>query len=195
MTAHMTQDEIRAIVSDSLSLKRRFFEQEAPRILATGEMIAGRLLAGARVLAFGNGGSAADAQHFASELVGRLARDRRALAALALASDPSILTAVGNDTGFAMVFARQVQAYGRPGDVALAISTSGRSQNVVNAVCAAREQGLHTVALTGNGGGALKALVDDLVDVPHGDTQRIQEVHAMVLHLFAQIVEEAAARR
>ncbi len=156
--------------------------------------MAERLLDGGRVLAFGNGGSAADAQHFASELVGRLARERRGLAAIALTTDPSIVTAVSNDMGFAAVFARQVEAHGRPGDVALAISTSGRSPNVLEGVRAARERGLFTVGLTGNGGGPLAAVVDSLIDVPHPDTQRIQEVHAMVLHVLAQIVEEAATR-
>jgi D-sedoheptulose 7-phosphate isomerase len=190
----MNLDDIRALVADSVSLKQRFFAAEAPRLLAIGARTAERLLAGGRVLVFGNGGSAADAQHFASELVGRLARERRGLAAIALTTDPSIVTAVGNDMGFAAVFARQVEAHGRPGDVALAISTSGRSPNVLEGARAARERGLFTVGLTGNGGGPLAAAVDELVDVPHRDTQRIQEVHGMVLHVLAQIVEEAAVR-
>jgi D-sedoheptulose 7-phosphate isomerase len=190
----MNSDDIRALVADSVSLKERFFAAEAPLLLDLGRRMAERLLDGGRVLAFGNGGSAADAQHFASELVGRLARERRGLAAIALTTDPSIVTAVSNDMGFAAVFARQVEAHGRPGDVALAISTSGRSPNVLEGVRAARERGLFTVGLTGNGGGPLAAVVDSLIDVPHPDTQRIQEVHAMVLHVLAQIVEEAATR-
>src|SRR5512143_2973138 len=168
----MNLDDIRALVADSVSLKQRFFAAEAPRLLAIGGRIAERLLAGGRVLAFGNGGSAADAQHFASELVGRLARERRGLAAIALTTDPSIVTAVGNDMGFAAIFARQVEAHGRSGDVALAISTSGRSPNVLEGARVARERGLFTVGLTGNGGGALAAAVDTLIDVPHPDTQR-----------------------
>ncbi len=191
----MNLDEIRATVAESVSLKQRFFERSAPLVLEVGRKMAARLLDGGRVLVFGNGGSAADAQHFASELVGRLARERRALAAIALASDPSTLTAVGNDMGFAAVFARQIEAHGRPGDVALGISTSGRSANVLEGARAARAHGLHAVALTGNGGGSLAGLVDDLVDVPHTDAQRIQEVHGLVLHLWAQIVEEAARGR
>jgi D-sedoheptulose 7-phosphate isomerase len=190
----MNVDEIRELVAQSVALKQRFFAANAPLLLAVGARLAERLLEGGRVLAFGNGGSAADAQHFVAELVGRLSRDRRALAAIALTTDPSVVTAVGNDMGFENVFRRQVEAHGRPGDVALAISTSGRSPNVVAGVQAARERGLRTIGLTGNGGGKLAGLVDDLIDVPHGDTQRIQEVHAMVVHVLAQIVEEAATR-
>jgi D-sedoheptulose 7-phosphate isomerase len=152
------------------------------------------LLAGGRVLAFGNGGSAADAQHFVAELVGRFRCERAGLSAIALTTDPSIVTAVANDMGFASVFRRQVEAHGRPGDVALGISTSGRSPNVVEALRAARQRGLVTVGLTGNGGGEVAGLVHHLIDVPHPDTQRIQEVHSMVLHVLCQVVEEAASR-
>ena len=190
----MNADEIQGIVSESVALKQRFFAASAEQLLSLGARLAERLLDGGRLLAFGNGGSAADAQHFVSELVGRLARERPALSAIALSTDPSVLTAVGNDMGFEVIFRRQVEAHGRPGDVALAISTSGRSPNVVEGVRAARERGLLSIGLTGNGGGTLAGLVDELVDVPHADTQRIQEVHSMVLHVLAQIVEEAAVR-
>jgi D-sedoheptulose 7-phosphate isomerase len=188
----MDAEDIRRMVAESVALKERFFAQSAPVILEVGRRMAGSLLAGGRVLAFGNGGSAADAQHFVAELVGRFRRERRALAAIALAADPSIVTAIGNDMGFESVFRRQVEAHGRPGDVALGITTSGRSPNVVAALCAARDRGLVTVGLTGKGGGEVAALVDHLVDVPHGDTQRVQEVHAMVLHVLCEVVEEAA---
>jgi len=194
MNAPMNADDIRRIVADSVALKERFFAASAPLLLEVGGRMARSLLAGGRVLAFGNGGSAADAQHFVSELVGRLARDRRALSALALTTDPSVVTSIGNDLGFAAVFRRQVEAHGRPGDVALGISTSGRSPNVIEALRAARERGLVTVGLTGNGGGEVRGLVHHLIDVPHPDTQRIQEVHAMVLHLLCGVVEEAASR-
>jgi D-sedoheptulose 7-phosphate isomerase len=188
----MNADDIRRLVTDSVALKQRFFDEKAPQLLELGGRIAGRLLAGGRLLAFGNGGSAADAQHFAAELVVRLTHQRRALSAIALTTDPSIITAAGNDLGFAAVFRRQVEAHGRPGDIALGISTSGRSANVVEALRAARELGLHTIGLTGNGGALVATLVDDLVDVPHPDTQRIQEVHGMVLHVLAEVVEQAA---
>jgi len=187
----MDEGALRRIVADSLALKQRFFEAQASSLIAVGTRLAGRLTAGSRLLAFGNGGSAADAQHFVAELVVRLARPRRALDAIALTTDSSILTAAANDFGYESVFRRQVEAHGRPGDVALGISTSGRSPSVVEALRAARDLGLHTVGLTGNGGGALAGLVHDLVDVPHPDTQRIQEVHEMVLHLLAELIDEA----
>jgi D-sedoheptulose 7-phosphate isomerase len=190
----MNTDDIRRIVADSVALKERFFAARAPLLLEVGRRMADSLLAGGRVLAFGNGGSAADAQHFAAELVGRLQRERAGLSAIALTTDPSTVTAVANDMGFASVFRRQVEAHGRRGDVALGISTSGRSANVVEALRAARARGLVTVGLTGLGGGELVPLVDHLIDVPHPDTQRVQEVHVMVLHVLCQIVEDAAPR-
>ena len=179
------------IVEDSLALKRRFFEHEAQHLLEVGAEIGRRLGAGGRLLAFGNGGSAADAQHLVAELVVRYARDRRALSALSLTTDPSIVTAAANDLGYASVFRRQVEAHGRPGDVAVGITTSGRSENVIEGLRAARALGMLTVGLTGRGGGDVAGLVDHLVDVPHQDTARIQEVHGMVVHLLCQIVEEA----
>ncbi|HSD66503.1 MAG TPA: D-sedoheptulose 7-phosphate isomerase [Vicinamibacteria bacterium] len=190
----MDADDIRRIVADSVALKERFFAASAPLLLEVGARLAESLRAGGRVLAFGNGGSAADAQHLAAELVGRFQRVRPGLSAIALTTDPSVVTAVGNDMGFAAVFQRQVEAHGRPGDVALGISTSGRSPNVIEGLRAARRGGLVTVGLTGNGGGEVAGLVDHLIDVPHRDPQRVQEVHAMVLHVLCGIVEEAASR-
>jgi D-sedoheptulose 7-phosphate isomerase len=194
MNTPMNADDIRRIVADSVALKGRFFAEKAPLLLEVGGKMAESLRAGGRVLAFGNGGSAADAQHFVAELVGRFQHERPALSAIALTTDPSVVTAVGNDMGFAAVFRRQIEAHGRPGDVALGISTSGRSPNVVEALRAARQRGLVTVGLTGNGGGEVRGLVHHLIDVPHPDTQRIQEVHSMVLHLLGQVVEEAILR-
>lgn len=190
----MDADEIRRIGAETASLQQRFLDDNAERLLDVGERIAACALTGGRVLAFGNGGSAAHAQHLAAELVGRFRRERGALSAICLAADPSVLSAVGNDMGFAAVFRRQVEAHGRPGDVAFGITTSGRSPNVVEALRAARERGLLTVALTGNGGGDVASLVEHLIGVPHRDTARIQEVHTVVVHVLCQIVEEAAAR-
>lgn len=189
----MNAEGIRRIAAESLALKERFFAENAERLLATGGRIAVALQAGGKVLVFGNGGSAADAQHLAAELVVRFMRDRIALAALALTTDPSIVTAIGNDIGFEAIFRRQVEAHGRPGDVAIGITTSGQSPNVVEGLRVARERGLVTVGLTGRGGGKVAPLVDHLIDVPHHDTARIQEVHAMVVHVLCQIVEEAFA--
>src|SRR5262245_35993464 len=189
----LTVEDVRRIVAGSLALKQRFFEDNGERLLAAAEAIVESLRAGGKVLVFGNGGSAADAQHLAAELVGRFVRDRRALPALALTTDTSILTALGNDFGFEAVFRRQIEAHGRTGDVAIAISTSGRSPNVLEAARVARERGLVTIGLTGRGGGALAPMVDHLLDVPHQDTARIQEVHGMVVHVLCEIVEGAFA--
>jgi D-sedoheptulose 7-phosphate isomerase len=143
-----------------------------------------------KILLFGNGGSAADAQHIAAEFVGRFAFDRRALAALALSVNTSCVTAIGNDYGFDLVFSRQIEALGRPGDVAIGISTSGNSRNVVKAVSIAKELGLQTVGLTGNSGGKLKDLVDYCLCVPSSDTPRIQECHILIGHILSELVEQ-----
>jgi D-sedoheptulose 7-phosphate isomerase len=181
---------IRAVVARSIALKERFFAERAAKVLEVGRLMAACLKRGGKVLVFGNGGSAADAQHLAGELVGRYLADRRAVPALALTTDPSILTAVANDLGYEAVFRRQVEAHGRPGDVAIGISTSGRSRNVLAALEWAKENGLLTVGLTGEGGGALAGLVHHLIDVPSPETPRVQEVHGTVVHLLCQIVEE-----
>jgi D-sedoheptulose 7-phosphate isomerase len=191
----MNEQDIRRLAAESLAIKQRFFDENAGLLLAAGRRMAESVAAGGRVLTFGNGGSAADAQHLAGELVGRYLLDRPALSAIALTTDPSVITAVGNDMGYDAVFRRQVEAHGRPGDVAVGISTSGRSPNVVQALAAARERGLVTIGLTGGGGGHLTGRVDYLIDVPATSTPRIQEVHGMVVHLLCQIVEEAVASR
>lgn len=190
----MDEQQIRLLVAESVALKQRFFDAHAGLLVKVGLRIAECLRGGGRVLAFGNGGSAADAQHLAGELVGRFQRDRAALSAIALTTDPSVVTAIGNDMGYEAVFRRQVEAHGRPGDVAVGITTSGRSPNVVQALQLARERGLVTVGLTGNGGGRLAGLVEYLIDVPPAETARIQEVHAMVVHVLCQVVEEAMPR-
>jgi D-sedoheptulose 7-phosphate isomerase len=187
----MDAGDIRRLVAESVALKERFFAESAPLLLEVGAKMAESLSQGGRILAFGNGGSAADAQHLAGELVGHLRGERPALSALALSTDPSVLTAVANDMGYETIFRRQVEAHGRAGDVAIGITTSGRSPNVVQGLKAARDRGLLTVGLTGNGGGTLAGLVHHLIDVPHSDAQRIQEVHGMVVHVLCEIVEEA----
>jgi D-sedoheptulose 7-phosphate isomerase len=160
-----------------------------PAAAAAGAMIKA-LRAGGRVLACGNGGSAADAQHFAAELVGRFERERAAMAAIALTTDTSILTALANDYDFTMVFARQVEALGRPGDVVLGISTSGGSANVLAAFEAAKAGGLTTVALTGRDGGDVGKAADIHVNVPAASTARVQEVHRTLLHAVCALIEQ-----
>ncbi len=145
---------------------------------------------GGKLLVFGNGGSAADAQHLAAELVGRFSRERRALAAVALSTDTSVLTSVANDDSYDRVFVRQVEALGRPGDVALGITTSGASRNVVAALGRARELALTTIALTGRDGGAAATFADVHINVPDLSTARIQEVHRTLLHVVCEILEE-----
>lgn len=145
--------------------------------------------AGGKVLTFGNGGSAADAQHLAAELVGRFERDREAFAAVALTADTSVLTSVANDYSFERVFARQVEGLGRPGDVAFGISTSGRSANVVTALEAARARGLTTIALTGRDGGPAAAAADVHINVPDDSAAAVQEVHRTLIHAICALVE------
>jgi D-sedoheptulose 7-phosphate isomerase len=173
----------------------RFHETRAGILAAAAASMAARLAAGGKVLVFGNGGSAAEAQHFAAELVNGLGRrDRRPLPAIALATDASILTAIGNDRGFDRVFSRQIEALGRPGDVALALTTSGASANVIDALKTARAAGLVTIALTGEKGEAAAPLADVLLDVPSCSTPRIQEAHLFILHYLAWYLEDDAGR-
>ena len=148
------------------------------------------LKSGNKVLFCGNGGSAADAQHLAAELIGRFQKERRSLASVALTTDTSILTAVANDYGYDEVFARQVEGLGRSGDVLIGISTSGNSANVVKAALKARDTGMHTIAFTGEGGGKLKDICDITFAVPSIVTARIQEMHIMVGHIICELVEE-----
>jgi D-sedoheptulose 7-phosphate isomerase len=159
-----------------------------PTVAAAEAMIAS-LRAGGKVLVCGNGGSASDAQHFAAELVGRFERERRALASIALTTDTSILTALANDYSYTRVFARQVEAIGRRGDVLIGISTSGGSANVLEAFAVAKAAGLTTVALTGRDGGAVGASADIHINVPSPSTARAQEVHRTLLHAICELVE------
>jgi len=176
-------------VKEAVDLKLAFFGQEADHIVAQGEDMAERLKRGCRILVCGNGGSAADAQHFAAELSGRYVKERRALAGLALTTDTSALTAIGNDYGYDLVFSRQVEALGRPGDLLVGISTSGNSRNVILAVEAAKALGMRTLGLLGRDGGRLKDLVDDALVVPSPVTARVQELHQMTYHFWCELID------
>lgn len=156
-----------------------------------GALATAALRRGGRVFLCGNGGSAADAQHIAAELVGRFAHQRRGLPALALTTDTSALTSIGNDFGFEHIFARQVEALAREGDILIGISTSGNSRNVIEAVKVARKLGVTTIGLLGGGGGVLKDLVDHALIVPSHDTPRIQECHILVGHIWCAMIDEA----
>jgi D-sedoheptulose 7-phosphate isomerase len=192
----MTEVDMGAVVReslrDSVATTERVAEQLPDQIAAAAAALVEALSAGSKVLACGNGGSAADAQHLAAELVGRFVRERDPLPAIALTTDSSIVTAVGNDYGFDTIFERQVRALGARGDVLVALSTSGDSPNVIAAVRAARERGLVTIALTGAGGGALAAEADHALRVPATATARVQEAHMAVLHAICSVVDEAA---
>jgi D-sedoheptulose 7-phosphate isomerase len=186
-----TQAAIRAIFEASAKARDVFLAEGAADLERAVELIAGALREGRKLLLFGNGGSAADAQHIAAELVGRFMRERKALPAIALTTDTSALTAISNDYGFDDVFARQVRALGAGGDVALAISTSGRSPNVLRAVEAARDAGIKVVALTGGDGGALAAKADVTLRVSASTlSARIQETHILVGHVICELVDQ-----
>jgi D-sedoheptulose 7-phosphate isomerase len=176
-------------VEDAIALKKTFFTGEVDHILAQAADMAERLKRGCRILVCGNGGSAADAQHFAAELSGRYVKERRALAGIALTVDTSALTAIGNDYGYDQVFSRQVEALGRPGDLLVGISTSGNSPNIILAVEAAKGLGMRTLGLLGRDGGKLKDLVDDALVVPSTVTARIQELHLMTYHFWCEALD------
>jgi D-sedoheptulose 7-phosphate isomerase len=180
---------IRLAVAESLELKRAFFNNNEELIAEVAREIRFAFDRGNKVLLFGNGGSAADAQHIAAEWIGRFQCERQPYPAIALTADTSILTAIGNDYGFDQVFLRQIQALGRKGDIAVAISTSGNSPNVLAATDAALEAGLITVGLTGRDGGCLGAKVRYHLNVPHALSARIQEVHIMIGHILCELVE------
>ena len=187
MSSEMRARTVVRVLKDAAAAHERMADNVAP-VVAVAEAISQSLKQGGSVLVFGNGGSAADAQHFAADLLGRFERERRAWPAMALTTDSSALTAIGNDYGFDRVFARQLEALGKSGDVAIGISTSGNSPNVLRALETANERGLVTVALTGRGGEAGK-IARLHVRVDEERTARVQEVHATVLHVICELVE------
>ena len=180
---------IEHFVTESLRVKSEFFQNNATLIADTAEKMAQALRDGRKILLFGNGGSAADAQHIASEFVGRYIPDRVPLPALSLATDSSALTSLGNDYGYNAVFSRQVQALGNTGDIAIGISTSGNSPNVLEAVDVARTKGLLTIGFTGESGGKMNGRTDVLFRVPSGMTPRIQETHITLGHVLCELID------
>lgn len=189
----MQPDEIRAIADQHQEIVRRFFARQADEVVRAAELLAAALARGGSILLCGNGGSAADAQHLAAELTGRFRRERRGLPAIALTTDSSALTAIGNDYGFDRVFARQVEALGRPGDVLLAITTSGSSPNVLAAIRAARAREMAVIGLLGRDGGAARAACDVALVVEAAETARVQEVHILVGHVLCEALDRAFA--
>jgi D-sedoheptulose 7-phosphate isomerase len=180
---------VRAVVDACIAVHERLREENLQPVADAAAAILAASNGGGKVLVFGNGGSAADAQHLATDLVGRFQRERRALAAVALTADSSLLTAVANDYAFDRVFVRQIEALGLRGDLAFGISTSGRSTNVVEGLRAARARGLTTIALTGRDGGPAGALADIHINVPDPGTARVQEAHRTLIHAICELVE------
>jgi D-sedoheptulose 7-phosphate isomerase len=187
----MIENILRANIEGSVEVHRRLTDVCLLPMTAAAEALVSAYRAGRKALFFGNGGSAADAQHLAAEFVGRYLRERPPLPALALHANSSAVTAIANDYGYDHVFARQLQALAAPGDVAVAISTSGNSASVIEAVSCARRLGLFTIALTGASGGRLRGLVDALIAVPSNETPRIQECHILIGHALCDAVEQA----
>jgi D-sedoheptulose 7-phosphate isomerase len=186
------EQRVRRSIQASLAVKELLLRNaEIVSIIAkVSELLVEAIKNGNKLVLFGNGGSAADAQHIAAEFVGRFAFDRPALPALALSVNSSCVTAIGNDYGFDLVFSRQIEALARPGDLAIGISTSGNSSNVIHGLSVARKMGLGTVALTGCTGGKLKNVVDHCICAPSNDTPRIQECHILIGHIISELVEE-----
>ena len=184
------KESVLSAFADSARVKEQFARDHADRIVEVARLLATAFREGRKVLLFGNGGSATDAAHIAAEFVGRYKRERAPLPAIALATDIAAITCIANDYGYDELFARQVRAHGQKGDIAIAISTSGNSANVLNGAAAARECGLTTIAWTGAAGGKLAGLVDYPFIVPSTVTSRIQESHITLGHVLCELVEE-----
>jgi D-sedoheptulose 7-phosphate isomerase len=189
----MTTRILQANIESSIEVHSRLIAECLPAMAAGAEALVAAYRTGHKALFFGNGGSAADAQHLAAEFVGRYLRERQPMPALALNANTSAVTAIGNDYGYDQVFARQLQALGAPGDVVVAISTSGNSASVIEAIKQARRLGLLTIGLTGGSGGKMRDLVDVLIAVPSEQTPRIQECHILIGHSLCDAVEQLSA--
>ena len=187
----MMINTIKSIIEDSIQTKKLVSEQLTEHIQKSAELIINSLKNGNKLLICGNGGSAADSQHFAAELCGRFEMDRKTLPAIALTTNTSIITAIGNDYGFDTIFEKQVEAYGKPGDVFFGITTSGNSPNIITALEKAKSLGMKTISLLGKDGGKLKDKADVDLTVPCQNTARTQESHIMIIHIICKLVEDA----
>jgi D-sedoheptulose 7-phosphate isomerase len=187
-------DLIKAYIQRHLAAAQQVSDQLADQIQKTGQLLCDAFASGKKVLTFGNGGSAADAQHLAEEMIGRYERNRRPLPAVSLTSDGTALTCIANDFGFDEIFARQVEALANPGDIVIGLSTSGNSSNVLKALQAAKKKSAITVALLGRGGGKIAGQADHSLIVPQAKTaNEVQEMHVMIVHLLGEIVDRWAA--
>ncbi|HLJ24291.1 MAG TPA: D-sedoheptulose 7-phosphate isomerase [Candidatus Acidoferrales bacterium] len=189
----MTEKILRRNIESSVQVQSRVLESCLPAMIQAADALIAAYSGGHKAIFFGNGGSAADAQHLAAEFLGRYLRERRPMPALALHANASAVTAIANDYGYEHVFARQLQAFAVPGDVAVGLSTSGNSKNVLEALTAARQLKVFTIGLTGASGGRMRDLVDVLIAAPTNETPRIQECHILVGHALCDAVEQAIA--
>lgn len=185
-------DRLREGINAHIELMAQVRDEHLEQVLKIGRLMATALLSGKKILVAGNGGSAADAQHFAAEMTGRYMKERQSLPAIALTTDTSALTAIGNDYGFDRVFSRQLEGLGQAGDIFFGISTSGNSPNVIEAMKVAKQKGLINVALLGKSGGAMLELADHAVVVPSQETPRIQEAQQWIWHTWCEIIDESA---
>jgi D-sedoheptulose 7-phosphate isomerase len=190
MSGSNVEEGIRAQFDDSIAVFR-YLTDKAEFIENSAQLMIRSLKTGGKLLICGNGGSASDAQHFAAELVGRFLKNRPPLAAIALSTDTSIITAVANDFSYDQIFSRQIEALGNPGDVLVGLSTSGNSANVINAVYAARDKGIQSILLSGKGGGKLAELTDHALVVPSDFSARIQEGHIAIIHVWCKLIEDS----
>jgi len=185
------RDKIKDLLLESIQVKEQMLHTQISKILEISEAVISCLKKSGKLILFGNGGSAADSQHIAAELVGRFKKERAGLAAIALTTNTSTLTSLANDYGYEIVFARQIEALGKKNDIAVGISTSGRAKNVVAALKQAKKMGIKTIALTGQDGGELAKCADISLTVPSPVTARIQEAHITVGHIICELAEEA----
>jgi D-sedoheptulose 7-phosphate isomerase len=192
----MSNEKIKSLIRESITTQALLLYDETliSKINEASRLIIASLKKGGKALIFGNGGSAADSQHLAAELVGRFQKERKGLAAVALTTDTSVLTALANDYTFDLVYKRQIEALAQPNDVVIAISTSGKSKNVNAAVRAAKKLRIKTIALIGKDGGDLKKIADTSLVVPSQVTARIQEAHSLIIHILCELTEEAFRR-
>jgi D-sedoheptulose 7-phosphate isomerase len=188
------KDKIKSLIEESIKTKEHVLKTELDNIEKAAQAVIGSLKSGGKLLIFGNGGSAADSQHIAAELVGRFKKERKAIPAIALTTDTSVITSMANDYGYDSIFARQIEALGRKGDIALGISTSGTSKNVLMGIKKAGALGLKTICFSGGGGGLLKGECDISIIVDSKDTARVQESHIMIGHVICELVEDELAK-
>lgn len=187
------RDKIKDILLESIQVKEELLRSSVGQIKEIADILIDSLKKGGKVIFFGNGGSASDSQHLAAELVGRFKKDRGALPAIALTTNTSILTALANDYGYEIVFAKQIEALAQKNDVAVGISTSGKAKNVANAIKQAKKMGIKTIALTGGDGGELAKLADFSFVVPSSSTARVQEAHITVGHIVCELIEDTVS--